>query len=460
MDGTRHRARAPKPAAKKSPKARKPKRSGGAPDAVVSAAAANEFAARALPALLAPHSSPSPADEWLETDGLGGFASGTVSGIRTRRYHALLLAATTPPTGRYVLVNGLEQRVVTPNGTYELSAQRYAPDVVHPDGHRRVESFTADPWPKWTYRLEDGTRIEQEILARHGMTGVVVVWRLQEPAGEGDVTLCVRPLLSGRDPHALHHENASFRFDASVRDEEVVWRPYGDLPGIRVESNGIYMHRPLWYRNFLYSEEQARGLDFTEDLASPGTFRFELRRGEAAMILTTHARSSEADRGLGRTPSGLPPFLGMASRSVVEAARAVRDEEATRRAAFPTRLDRAADAYLVRRGGGMTVVAGYPWFTDWGRDTFIAIRGLCIASGRLEDARRILVEWAGAVSEGMLPNLFVERGDAPEFNSVDASLWYVVAVRDFLDAASRERYRVPAAESRALREAVLAILRG
>src|SRR5205823_13716639 len=111
--------------------------------------------------------------------------------------------------------------------------------------------------------------------------------------------------------------------------------------------------------------------------------------------------------------------------------------ETVRRRQFPTRLDRAADAYLVRRGRGKTIVAGYPWFTDWGRDTFIAVRGLCLATGRLDDARDILVEWAGAVSEGMLPNRFPDHGESPEFNSVDASLWYVIAAGELLDAGRR-----------------------
>src|SRR5207248_1494614 len=114
----------------------------------------------------------------------------------------------------------------------------------------------------------------------------------------------------------------------------------------------------------------------------------------------------------------------------------LRAAERARRDAFPTSLHRAADAYLVRRGAGRTIVAGYPWFTDWGRDTFIALRGLCLATGRLEDARDILIEWAGVVSEGMLPNRFPDRGEEPEFNSVDASLWYVVAVQEFLDRAA------------------------
>jgi predicted glycogen debranching enzyme len=138
----------------------------------------------------------------------------------------------------------------------------------------------------------------------------------------------------------------------------------------------------------------------------------------------------------------------------------LRRAERNRRGRFPTPLHRAGDAYVVRRGAGKTIIAGYPWFTDWGRDTFIALRGLCLATGRLSDARSILLEWAGLVSEGMLPNRFVDQGDAPEYNTVDASLWYVVAVHGYLRALEAEG-RKPAVRDRArLGEAVLAILDG
>jgi len=118
------------------------------------------------------------AAEWLEADGLGGFASGTVGGVRTRRYHALLLAATTPPTGRVVLVNGLEVELVTPGGRFALSAQRYTPEVTHPDGQARLVDFQGEPWPRWTFRAEDGTTVTQEIVARHGQPEVALRWQL------------------------------------------------------------------------------------------------------------------------------------------------------------------------------------------------------------------------------------------------------------------------------------------
>src|SRR5205823_382964 len=226
------------------------------------------------------------------TDGLGGFASGTVSGRRTRRYHALLLTAATPPTGRFVLVNGFEAWAETGAGRFALSSQHYEPDVVHPDGERRIESFDPAPWPRWVYRLEDGLRIEFELLVPHGTSAVALRWRMQY--GTGPATLYVRPLLSGRDYHALHHENPGFRFDAELGNGCVTWHPYPGVPGTVAFFNGDYAHEPVWYRNFLYTEERARGLADAEDLASPGVFCWDLVQGDAALIL--EADHAEAGR--------------------------------------------------------------------------------------------------------------------------------------------------------------------
>jgi len=367
--------------------------------------------------------------EWLEPDGLGGFASGTVSGIRTRRYHALLMAATTPPTGRYVLVNGIEAWLETPAGSFALSSQHYAPDVIHPDGAQRIEKFQIEPWPRWIIALPDGTRIEQGILVRPGRSSTLVYWRLKEGRGG---TLAVRLLISGRDLHSLHHENPTFKFEAETGYGRFVFNPYPGLPSIFVHTSAIYSHQPEWYRNFLYAAERDRGLDCVEDLASPGIFRWDLTKGEASLRLETGEQQAGPD------------------------ALELRASECRRRSGYPSRLDRAADAYVVKRGAGKTIIAGYPWFTDWGRDTFIAMRGLCIATGRLGEAKSILLEWAGAVSEGMLPNRFPDAGDKPEYNSVDASLWYIVAVHDLLRAAKD----LTAEDRRKLEAAVEAILAG
>ena len=382
-------------------------------------------------------------DEWLETDGLGGFVSGTVSGIRTRRYHAFLLTATNAPSGRVVLVNGFDACVETAGGCFSLSSQLYNPDVVHPDGAARIEQFKADPWPQWTYRLEDRTEIQFELFACNGASVTVLGWRLLTQKKR--TILSFRPFLSGREYHSLHRENGAFQFEPQLQGKRLVWHPYAGVPGIIVLSNGEYHHQPNWYRNFFYEQERARGLDFIEDLAAPGLFRCDLARAEAVCILAAE---------------GFENDLLAADDSAENLLAGLRRSELRRREKFSLPLERSADAYLVKRGQGKTIVAGYPWFTDWGRDTFIALRGLCLANERFEEARDILLQWAGVVSEGMLPNRFPDRGGQPEYNSVDASLWYIIAVHDYLEAMKNRGGKVSASHNKALRQAVEAILAG
>jgi predicted glycogen debranching enzyme len=393
--------------------------------------------------------------EWLEADGLGGFASGTTSGIRTRRYHALLLPATTPPTGRIVLVNGVDVWLDTRGGSFALSSQRYAPGVVHPDGASRIVAFSSDPWPTWEFEVDDGTRIRHEIVVPYCSGSTVLTWEVIRAAGP--VTLRVKPFLSGRDYHSMQHENGAFRFEPQLpgrgsleRDGRsgIVWfAPYSGVPHIEFRTNGEYRHSPDWYRNFLYEAERDRGLDDTEDLATPGEFLWQLSGpgAEAVCILSA---------------AGDVTHESEHSRSVASMADALRRAERERRAVFATTLDRSADAYLVRRRTGRTIVAGYPWFTDWGRDTFIALRGLCLATGRLREARDILLEWADAVSQGMLPNRFPDHGEDPEFNAVDASLWYVIAVHELLDRFGTTPDLISGAHEQILRRAVEEIVGG
>jgi predicted glycogen debranching enzyme len=383
-----------------------------------------------------------PAEEWLEPDGLGGFASGTASGIRTRRYHALLLTARTPPTGRMVLVNGFDAFVETDAGRFAISSQAYAPDVVAPDGASRVIEFEAEPWPRWTLALPDGTRIVQELFVPKGAAAVAMSWR--RIAGSGPASLEVRPFFSGRDYHALHHENPAFRFESDDASGLRRFRPYDGVPPVLMRTNGDFAPARDWYRRFVYAEEKARGLDFTEDLASPAVLRFRLNGAREAVLLMA-AEGDEAALG---------------SDGAENALESLRARERTRRLGLADPLERAADAYLVQRAAGQTIVAGYPWFTDWGRDTFIAIRGLCLSTRRFPEAERILVQWAGSVSEGMLPNYFPDAGNEPEYNSVDASLWYVVAVHDYLTESGPDGRPVTSEVRERLASAIEAILSG
>ena len=382
--------------------------------------------------------------EWLETDGWGGFASGTAALPRTRRYHALLMRAVGTPSHRFVLVNGCDVFVHLPEGVVAASAQRYQPGLLAPDGAERLRRFSSEPWPVWEFELPGGRWLRHEVFIARAHAATVLRWTLEGEAN--GCSLEVRPFCSGRDPHSLQLENSAFNFEPERRGELLVWNPYDGVPPIAVRSGGAYRHEPHWYRQFLLSEERARGLDDTEDLASPGAWTFDLSGGEAVLILAS-ADTKAAEFGfLTEDPRQLAQSWGAAERQ--------------RRAEFPSRLHRAADDYLVRRGPGHTIIAGYPWFTDWGRDTFIALRGLCLATGRLDLAASILLEWSGAVSEGMLPNYFPEGAAPPEYNSVDASLWYVIAVQEFLAAAKAAGRKVGVRDRRRLETAVGSILRG
>ncbi|HZZ04769.1 amylo-alpha-1,6-glucosidase [Paraburkholderia sp.] len=399
-------------------------------------------------------------DEWLEADGLGGFASGTVGTLRTRRYHALLLTATRAPGGRVVLVNGIEAWLEADGKRYPLSMQRYMPDVIYPDLTASLLEFNTEPWPTWRLQLDSEKTLTAEVFVSKATRETVLRWRLESAeagSGAGAFNLKVRPLLSGRDYHALHHENPAFNFNARTSGDQacVSWQPYEDLPVINVATNGIYTHAPDWYRNFCYVRERERGLDFSEDLATPGVFSFNLVDGEAVMILSAsialsalaaepadtktaaYAAESVGTAALATKPPGANTAAARATDSASTKPAAAHATELARveqqrRSALGSRLQRSADAYVVARNEGRTILAGFPWFTDWGRDTFIAMRGLLIATGRLAEAEAILLEWSGTLSEGMLPNRFPDYGDTPEYNSVDASLWFVIAVHDYL----------------------------
>ena len=366
--------------------------------------------------------------EWLEADGRGGFASGTVAGILTRRYHAQLLTSTTPPTGRMVLV-GIEAWVEQGETRTPISSQHYAPDTTYPDCAPYRLGFSPLPWPCWRFRLAGGGEITQEILVDPVGGDTVLRWRCSTP----DATLRVRPLLSVRDYHALARENGVLDFAASTAGGNVAWRPYANRPAVACLTNGAYTQGPSWYRQFLHVEERERGLDSIEDLASPGVFTWAAGHRDMVMAL--------------RQGDGLSVRAGPHAARVFAA-------ERTRRAAATDPLARAAQAYLVDRDQGSTLIAGYPWFTDWGRDTFIAMRGLLLGTGRIAEAEAVLLAWSGQVSEGMLPNRFGDGG-APEYNTADASLWFVVAAHELLQQSGLQ-----SGTTARLHEAAEAILEG
>lgn len=351
--------------------------------------------------------------EWLETNGIGGFASSTISGLNTRRYHGLLTAATKPPVGRLVLLSKLEETLVIDGRRYELSANQY-PGVIHPQGFNHQTGFRLDPFPTFTYEIE-GVRLDKSVFMIHGENTTVVQYELTRPANHADIKLEVRPLIAFRDYHSTTHENGALNSVFESEPGQTTFRPYSDLPALYlahdpavVDANGF------WYRNFQYAIEQERGLDFAEDLFSPCAFSFDLNvRTKVNLIASTERHdSNNADRY---------------RQTEME-----RRSELTKQSGLVSLLTIAADQFIVARERGETVIAGYHWFADWGRDTMIALPGLTLVNGHYDVAKHIFAEFAAHVDRGMLPNRFPDAGEPPEYNTVDATLWFFEAVRSYL----------------------------
>jgi predicted glycogen debranching enzyme len=358
--------------------------------------------------------------EWLEPNGRGGFAFGTVSGMRTRRYHGLLTVATRPPGGRMLLLSGLEETVRAGDAVWELGCNQY-PGAVHPRGHELLAGFDREPFPTWRYRL-GASELTKSITALHGADAVVLTYRAAGLPDEG-AALELSPLLAYREYHGVQHENSAIDGTAVQGDGWVRFSPYDGCPPLYLCAQGIqFTPTGHWYRDFEYAVEQERGLDWREDLFNPGVLTLPLRPGEP-LLLVAATEPVPARDVAGQVETEVSRRAGQRA-AVAEYGPAA------------SRLAAAADQFIVGRGeGGETVIAGYPWFEDWGRDTMIALPGLTLTTGRFETARRILGTFAGAVDQGMLPNRFPDWGATPEYNTVDATLWFFVAAWRYLEAS-------------------------
>jgi len=354
--------------------------------------------------------------EWLETNGLGGFASGTVSGANTRRYHGVFTPATEPPLGRITMLSKLEETLVIGDAAYELSANQY-PDNVHPQGFKFLTSFRLDPFPIWVFEIDD-IRLEKKIFMVHGQNAVVCRWSLQRSARRDTraVALEVRPLLSFVDYHHLRHEDASFETDWSEESGIISMRPVADMPAIVFQHSAATIERTgYWYRDFEYAIERERGFDYREDLFQPFAMRFDPASSASLIVSTDPLVKPDAAK--------LEKAESKRRAALIKTAAAEDD--------FTKQLVLAADQFVVARGEGHTIIAGYPWFSDWGRDTMIGLNGLTLTTNRPEIARGILLEFSKHISRGMLPNRFPDAGGTAEYNTVDATLWYLEAIRTY-----------------------------
>jgi predicted glycogen debranching enzyme len=338
--------------------------------------------------------------------------------MHTRRYHGLLVVADSP-VQRSVLLSRLDETVVVGGRRSELSCNRF-PGALHPEGWRFLRSFERGLFPSFSYEV-DGIRLRKTVACPWGENTTLVLYEVVE--APGPFTLELRAFVAARGYHALRHEDPGFTPEVEHVDGTLWIQPPGGGP-FAIHARGSEWRPDVdWYRRFEYSVERYRGLEFQEDLWTPGVLRRTLSPGERFGIVA----STDSRR---RDPFALLRAERRRREGLVEA---VPDDP------FARRLALAADQFLVRRGDDLrTVIAGYHWFGDWGRDTMIALPGLCLATGRLEDARRILAAFAASVSRGQLPNRFTDDDGAPEYNTVDASLWFFVAVHEYLRAGGDE----------------------
>src|SRR3984885_1588952 len=358
--------------------------------------------------------------EWLETNGLGGFASSTIVGLNTRRYHGLLVAATKPPVGRLVLLSKLEETLLIDGRRFNLSVNRY-PGVIHPQGFHHLNQFRLDPFPVFTYEIE-GIEITKSVFMIHGENSTVIHYELRKNNRSEvpkNLRLEIHPLIAVRDYHGTSHENGAIDPAVQERSGLASVTPYQGLSSLHLAHNAIELQDTgNWYRNFEYDAERERGLDYSEDLFSPFVLCFDLRlRRQASIIASTEER--DVAQGVEYR------WAETSRRREARAASPIEDS-------FAQSLAAASDQYLVSRGNEKTVIAGYPWFGDWGRDTMIALPGLTLPTGKYEVARSILRTFAKHVDQGMLPNRFPDAGETPEYNTVDAALWFFEAARAYL----------------------------
>ncbi len=354
--------------------------------------------------------------EWLETNGLGGWASSTIIGAHTRRYHGLLVAARRPPVGRVVLLSKLDETIEFDKDRFELGTNLF-PGAVHPEGYRYLQAFLKNLFPVFIYEA-GGVRLQKTIAAVNGENTTLVLYEVLEAPSV--FTLKFQPFMAGRDYHSLMHTNEAIH--QQVKFENGILRSllYDNLPQLYLGvPNSEFTANPQWYYNFEYPVEKYRGQNFREDLFTPGMFSCRLKPGDTLGVIASTDQ-----------PAGRDAFdLFQAERK--RRNRLTGNLKVTD--AFSETLTLAADQFIVNRGEDLkTIVAGYHWFTDWGRDAMIALPGLTLATGRFSDAKKIIRAFARSASQGMLPNRFPDAGQAPEYNTADATLWFFIAIYRYL----------------------------
>ena len=370
--------------------------------------------------------------EWLETNGLGGWSGSSLPGCNTRRYHGLLMAAIKSPANRMLLLSKLDETILLGGKSYELATNDYG-DALSPGGFQYMSSFEKDLFPEWTYEVA-GIRIRKTITMVYGENTTLIRYDVLDSAGP--FTFQLLPLIAARGYHELQHAYNNIFWDVEFKNGLFRNKPFQDAPDIYISIPGAsFQSTNKWYYRFCYAKEKYRGLDFEEDLFNHGIFEVKLKTGDALFIIVSTEDPTNKNPGTlfenekNRKLSLLNGVAGDLHRQ----------------------LTLAADQFIVRRDivdpsdpatplSLKTVIAGYHWFTDWGRDTMISLPGLCLQTNRPEDAKKILSVFGKSASKGMLPNRFQDYNDPPEYNNADATLWYFNAVYAYLQTTNDRNF--------------------
>ncbi len=369
--------------------------------------------------------------EWLVTNGIGGYASGTVAGSQTRRYHGLLVAALQPPVGRTQLVSAIDEIVHYDGADFPLATHRWASGAVDPQGFLLLEDFhLAGSTPVWTYALADAL-LEKRVWMRQGENTTYIQYTLVR--GSSALEMELKALVNYRDFHSLTHAG-DWRMNIAPIDRGVKVLAFdGATPFYLKSSAATGEPRHEWHLGCFLGEETARGLGDREDRLFAALFRTRLEIGSSAVFVATTEANALLD---GETVRAERANYEVKLFQDWQAKNEALAEEAP---SWLWQLILAADQFIVKRSlpeepDGRSIIAGYHWFGDWGRDTMIALPGLTLATGRAGIARQILLAFLRYVDGGMLPNNFPDAGGKPEYNTVDAALWYFESIRQYFEA--------------------------
>jgi predicted glycogen debranching enzyme len=374
--------------------------------------------------------------EWLVTNGIGGYASGTIAGLLTRHYHGLLVAALQPPLGRTLLLAKLDETVEYNNLTYALHTNRWADGNVEPHGYRHIQSFELEGTiPTWKFTFGDAL-LEKRIWMQHGANTTYVRYTLSRATQPLIFTL--KALVNYRDYHGST-QGDNWQMNVEQIEGGIKISAYENATPLYLSSD-VATATPAhnWHHNFDLAVERYRGLSDREDHLHAATFEVTLNPGESLTFVASTEPQPKLDG------AEALKLRRAQEQKLLNLWKLDRPETLISTQYHPAWIDRlvlAADQFIVDRSvpnipNGKTIIAGYHWFGDWGRDTMISLPGLTISTGRSEIARSILLTFAKYVDRGMLPNRFPDAGDVPEYNTVDATLWYFEAIRSYYDATA------------------------